>query len=160
MLVFNSWNGKCWTIDLPKIRTLSHIVILKYKWIFLLAVNLFTITVIPLNLSICSLVFEYITLIWRRVQMCNLLSATLFKDISQSQSLNMLHSSFHSWGCSSELLFRPVFSQSGKTVPVNFTALWAKTVWLTGDSMLQKGCHNAFCSFLLEIYCLPQWFLS
>lgn len=58
----------------------------------------------------------------------NVLSTALVKDIPQWQSLNMLHSSFHSWGCSSELFPRPVFRQTGEEVTVNFTALWAKTV--------------------------------
>lgn len=154
--------------DLPKTGKLSHIVILKYRWIFLLAVNLFTITVIHLNQSICSPVFEQFTLIWRE---CKGVTA----EIPAHRTACFLPCcSKTSLSGRAQKCFTPPFiagavlqnSSSGQYLArvvrqsLNFTALWAKTVWLTGDSILQKGCHNAFCSFLLGIYCLPQWFLS
>lgn len=180
----NSWNDKCWTVDLPKTRKLSHTVILKYRWIFLLAVNLFTITVIHLNQSVCSLFFEYSTLIWR-VQRCysrgicsqnkrQFAVMVGFYPVMGAVMCFLPHCSKTSlsgraWICfTAPSLAGAVLQNSSPGQYLGRVArksLWilqfsGQRLWLTGDSILQKGCHNAFCSFLLEIYCLPQWFLS
>lgn len=149
----NSWNIKCWTVDLPKPGKLSSTVILKYRWVFFTfychshsfeLVHLFTCLWILHSDLEGAKVLQQRCLLTKQKAICSnggflpsneesngcstVLSTALFKGIPQWQSLNMPHSSFHSWGCSSELFPRPVFRQSGEEVTVNCTALWAKTV--------------------------------
>lgn len=76
-----------------------------------------------------------------------LLFTTLFKVISQWQRLNMLLSFLlQSGGCSSDLIFRPVFNLSGETVTVNFTAFWVRPCgWWLGTPSCKRGpiMHSA-----------------
>lgn len=82
-----------------------------------------------------------------------LLSTMLFKDISQWQSPKMLHSFFHSWGCSSELFFRPVFSQSGERVTEFHSSLGRLCGWLGTPSCKRDAImHSAHSCWEFTVF--------
>lgn len=97
---------------------------------------------------------------WYSSDICsqnNLLPTTLFKDIFSSRA----------WICFATPFTAGAVLQNSSPGQywgrVARQSLWisqlsGQRLCLTGYSILQKGCHNAFCSFLLEIYYLPQCF--
>lgn len=136
------------------------------RWvnIFISRKPFFTIPSNRLNQSIYSLVCELEGA--KDLQQWYLLaeqtaSATLFTVIFQQQKLNALPSSLPWLGeCSSELIFRSVFSLSDEMATVNLTAFWVRPCgWWLGTPSCKRHAimHSAHSCWEVTVFHRGLW---